>query len=171
MCPKDALTDLAPMHNSLGNLYTDLKTTGQGPRTLRTSRADVEKAGNRFQAGVVRSNMAVMSAQACGKGRSAVPAAGQSAPRTGLCQGRLARLPAIPGPRGKKRGRHAESHRQHRPGPRGAAKISRNCAGGEGPVAVALPERHSPRTQPRFSHPAQRGDRVQGRPGHALLNR
>jgi tetratricopeptide (TPR) repeat protein len=64
LCPKDALTDLAPMHNQLGNLYDDVGQLDNAREHFERAAQYFEKAGNRFHAGTVRFNMALMYAGA-----------------------------------------------------------------------------------------------------------
>jgi tetratricopeptide (TPR) repeat protein len=60
LCPKDALTDLAPMHHQLGSLYAEFGQIGKAREHYEHAAQYDEKAGNRFGAGETRSNMAVM---------------------------------------------------------------------------------------------------------------
>jgi len=64
LCPQDALTDLAPMHHQLGNLYTQVGNLESARRHYENAAQYFEKAGNRFQAGGTRFNMALMYARA-----------------------------------------------------------------------------------------------------------
>ncbi|MCP4250269.1 MAG: CHAT domain-containing protein [bacterium] len=64
LCPKDVLTDLAPMHGQLGTLYTDVGELDNAREHFEQAAQYFEKAGDRFHAGQTRSNMAVMYALA-----------------------------------------------------------------------------------------------------------
>src|SRR5205085_8887798 len=60
LSPKDALPDLAPIHNSLGNLYADVGQLDKAREHYEQDAQYEEKAGNHFGAGQTRYNMAVM---------------------------------------------------------------------------------------------------------------
>ncbi len=64
LCPKDALTDLAPLHNDLGNLYNAFGQLDSAREYYEQSAQYYEKAGNHFFAGQTRFNMALMYAWA-----------------------------------------------------------------------------------------------------------
>ena len=64
LCLKDALTDLAPMHNQLGILYQDVGQPDSAREHYEHAAHYHEKAGNHFGAGQTRYNMAVMYARA-----------------------------------------------------------------------------------------------------------
>ncbi len=67
LCPKDALTDLAPLHNELGNLYHEVGQLDSAREHFEQSAQYEEKAGNYFGAGQTRFNMALMYARAVGR--------------------------------------------------------------------------------------------------------
>jgi tetratricopeptide (TPR) repeat protein len=60
LCPKDALTDLAPLHTVLGALYAEVGQLDNARDHYEQAAKYYEKAGNRFGAGNTRFNMAVM---------------------------------------------------------------------------------------------------------------
>jgi tetratricopeptide (TPR) repeat protein len=64
LCPKDALTSLAPLHNELGNLYQEVGQLDRARAHYEQSAQYHEKTGNHFRAGQTRFNMAVMYTQA-----------------------------------------------------------------------------------------------------------
>ena len=64
--PKDALTDLAPLHNQLGNLYSDVGQLDNAREHFEQAAQYFEKAGNRLHAGQTRFNMALMYVRAAG---------------------------------------------------------------------------------------------------------
>ncbi len=64
LCPKAALTALAPMHNSLANLYAQFGRLESAREHFEQAAQYFEKARNRFDAGQTRFNMALMYAQA-----------------------------------------------------------------------------------------------------------
>ena len=64
LCPKDALTDLAPIHNQLGNLYVEVGLFDNAREHYELDAQYEEKAGNHFGAGQTRFNMALMYVQA-----------------------------------------------------------------------------------------------------------
>lgn len=64
LCPKDALTDLAPMHNDLAGLYVELGHYDKGREHVEQSVQYYEMTGNHFRAGQTRFNMALMYAWA-----------------------------------------------------------------------------------------------------------
>jgi tetratricopeptide (TPR) repeat protein len=64
LCPRDAIKDLAPMHNSLGNLYADVAQQDQAREHYEQAALYDENAGSQFDAGRTRFNMAVMYIQA-----------------------------------------------------------------------------------------------------------
>ncbi|HJQ68509.1 MAG TPA: CHAT domain-containing protein [Blastocatellia bacterium] len=63
LCPKDALTDLAPKHNSLGNLYSEFGQLDKAREHYEQDAYYEEKSGNHFGAGQTRYNMALMYAK------------------------------------------------------------------------------------------------------------
>jgi tetratricopeptide (TPR) repeat protein len=60
LCPKDALTDLSPIHNQLGLLYSAVGDFERAREHFEKDAQYEEMAGNRFGAGQTRINMAVM---------------------------------------------------------------------------------------------------------------
>ena len=64
LCPKDALTDLAPKHNQLGILYRQIGQLDSAREHYEQGAQYFEKAGDRFQAGSVRFNMSLMYVRA-----------------------------------------------------------------------------------------------------------
>lgn len=64
LCPKDALTDLAPMHNALGSLYSQVGQLDNTREHYEHAAQCFEQTGNHFDAGRVRFNIAIMHAQA-----------------------------------------------------------------------------------------------------------
>ena len=64
LCPKDALTDLAPMHGQLGSLYAEVGQLDSAREHYEQAAQYFEKAGNHLHAGHVRFNMAVMYVRA-----------------------------------------------------------------------------------------------------------
>ncbi|HEV7892873.1 MAG TPA: CHAT domain-containing protein [Pyrinomonadaceae bacterium] len=64
LCPKDALTELGPIHNQLGNLYGDVGQFDSARAHFEQATQYFEKAGDYFHAGMVRFNMAVIYALA-----------------------------------------------------------------------------------------------------------
>lgn len=60
LCPKDALTDLAPIHNQLGNLYQNVGHLDSAREHFEQAAQYFEMTGARFQAGQVRWNIAIM---------------------------------------------------------------------------------------------------------------
>ena len=64
LCPKDALTDLAPMHLQLGNLYQEVGRLDSAREHYEQSAQYEGRAGHYFGAGRTRFNMAVMYARA-----------------------------------------------------------------------------------------------------------
>ncbi len=67
LCPKDALTVLGPIHNSLGNLYLEIGQLDNARKHYELDAQYEEKAGNRFGAGQTRFSMALMYARASEK--------------------------------------------------------------------------------------------------------
>ena len=67
LCPKDALTDLAPMHNALANLYAIDGQTDKAREHFELTAQYIEKSGDHLHAGKTRLNMALMYAQAGGR--------------------------------------------------------------------------------------------------------
>ncbi len=66
LCPKDSLTDLAPMHNQLGVLYAQLGQFDKAREHHELGAQYEEKAGNHFGAGQTRFNMALMYLRVAG---------------------------------------------------------------------------------------------------------
>ncbi len=60
LCPKDALTDLAPRHRQLGNLYQEFGQLDNTREHYERAAQYHEKAGDHFGAGQTRFNMGVM---------------------------------------------------------------------------------------------------------------
>jgi len=60
LCPKDALTDLAPLHSVLATLYTEVGQFDEAREHFEKSAQYDEKASNHFGAGRTRFNMALM---------------------------------------------------------------------------------------------------------------
>lgn len=67
LCPKDALTDLAPIHLQLGILYGEFGQHENARKHWELAAQYSEKTGNRYRAGKARFNMAVMYVQASGR--------------------------------------------------------------------------------------------------------
>ena len=67
LCPEDAFTDLAPIHNGLGNLYQEVGQIDKAREHYEKAAQYFEKAGDRFNAGVTRSNMVLMYLQAAAR--------------------------------------------------------------------------------------------------------
>jgi len=66
LCPKDALTDLAPTHSGLGALYDGGGQLNNARDHYEKALQYYEKAGDRFGAGKTRFNIAVMYVRAAG---------------------------------------------------------------------------------------------------------
>ena len=64
LCPKNALTDLAPLHNNLATLYAEIGQFDVAREHYEQSAQYKEKAGDHFSAGQTRFNMALMYARA-----------------------------------------------------------------------------------------------------------
>ncbi len=64
LCPKDALTSLAPKHNDLASLYAVVGQFDVAREHFEQSAQYYEKAGAHFRAGETRFNMALMYVQA-----------------------------------------------------------------------------------------------------------
>lgn len=64
LCPKDALTDLAPIYGQLGNLYQEVGQLDSAREHYEQGAQYLEKTGDHFQAGAVRFNIALMYARA-----------------------------------------------------------------------------------------------------------
>ncbi len=64
LCPPDALTDLAPQHHQLGNLYSEVGELDNARDHFEQAARYSEKAGDRFGAGQTRYNIALMYARA-----------------------------------------------------------------------------------------------------------
>lgn len=62
--PQDALTDLGPAHNGLGNLYGDIGQQDKAREHYEHAAQYFERAGDHFHAGTVRTNMALMYSRA-----------------------------------------------------------------------------------------------------------
>lgn len=67
MCPKDALTDLAPIHNALGSLCSQVGQLDKARQHFEQAAQYFERSGNHFGAGQTRFNMALMYVRAAGK--------------------------------------------------------------------------------------------------------
>jgi len=64
LCPKDALTVLAPIHGQLGTLYAELRQIEDARDHYEQATQYFEKMGDHLSAGSVRFNIALMYAQA-----------------------------------------------------------------------------------------------------------
>ncbi len=64
LCPMDALTDLAPTHNQLGNLYLEVGQLDDARKHFEQGAQYYGRASAHFNAGETRLNMAVMYANA-----------------------------------------------------------------------------------------------------------
>lgn len=64
LCPNDALSDLAPMHNQLASLYAELGQLESAREHFEKGTLYFERTRDRFNAGRTRFNMALMYAQA-----------------------------------------------------------------------------------------------------------
>jgi len=62
LCPKDAFTDLAPGHNELGSLYAKVGQLDNARQHFEQAAQYAERAGDSFNAGGVRLNIASMYA-------------------------------------------------------------------------------------------------------------
>jgi len=71
LCPPTAIGDLGPMHNQLGNLYDDVGQTERAREHYEKAADYLERSGNRYGAGQVRYNLAVMYRDAAGREESA----------------------------------------------------------------------------------------------------
>src|SRR6185503_8724621 len=60
LCPEDALADLAPQHGQLGNFYSNVGQLDRARDHFEQAAQYFEKADDRFHAGAVRFNMAIM---------------------------------------------------------------------------------------------------------------
>lgn len=67
ICPKGAFADLAPVHNTLANLYTAVGQFESARDHYELDARYEEKVGNHFGAGQTRFNIAVMYARAAGR--------------------------------------------------------------------------------------------------------
>ena len=99
LCPPSAIADLGPMHDQLGNLYTDVGQIEPAREHYERAAQYFEQTGNHYDAGGVRYNLAVMYLQRRRARGCAGPPPRPAAPRRGLRPGQPARLPALPGPR------------------------------------------------------------------------
>ena len=63
LCPKDAFTDLAPIHNGLGALYAEVGQLDNARDHYEQAAQYFEKMGDHLNAGNVRLNIAVMCSQ------------------------------------------------------------------------------------------------------------
>jgi tetratricopeptide (TPR) repeat protein len=64
LCPPTALTALGPIHNQLGVLFAELGQTESARAHFEKTAQYFEQTGNRYHAGTVRHNMAVMYLEA-----------------------------------------------------------------------------------------------------------
>lgn len=64
LCAKDAVTELAPLHSSLGNLYVDVGQLDNARKHYELDAQYEEKVGNPFGAGQTRGNIALMYVRA-----------------------------------------------------------------------------------------------------------
>ncbi|MFZ1218229.1 MAG: CHAT domain-containing protein [Chthoniobacterales bacterium] len=64
LCPKNALTSLAPKHGQLGNLYQEFGELDNARKHYEQAALYFEEADNHFKAGQTRFNMALMYVQA-----------------------------------------------------------------------------------------------------------
>lgn len=64
LCPKDALTELAPAHGQLGTLYSQVGGLDNAREHYEQAAQYFERIGNRFHAGQTRFNMALMYVRA-----------------------------------------------------------------------------------------------------------
>lgn len=60
LCPKHAITDLGPIHNSLGNLYSDFGQTELARKHYEERVQLAEQTGDRYGAGQTRYNLSLM---------------------------------------------------------------------------------------------------------------
>ena len=67
LCPSNAITQLGPMHNQLGNLYDDVGQTEQAHEHYEQCVQLAEQTGDRYLAGQTRYNMAVMYGQSANR--------------------------------------------------------------------------------------------------------
>lgn len=66
LCPKDAVTQLAPMHSALAILYANVGQLDNARKHYELDAKYEEEAGNRFGAGQTRFNIALMYGRAAG---------------------------------------------------------------------------------------------------------
>ena len=67
LCPPTALADLGPIHNELGNLYQEVGQTELAREHYEKRVQLAEQTGDRYNAGGVRFNMALMYRDAAGR--------------------------------------------------------------------------------------------------------
>jgi tetratricopeptide (TPR) repeat protein len=72
LCPPTALADVGPFHNQLGNLYYEVGQTERAREHYEKAALHAEQIGDRYHAGGVRFNMALMYLEAAE--REAAPA-------------------------------------------------------------------------------------------------
>ncbi|MEI7868690.1 MAG: tetratricopeptide repeat protein [Candidatus Methylumidiphilus sp.] len=60
LCPANAITQLGPLHNQLGNLYREVGQTEQAREHYEKGVQLAEQTGDRYRAGTTRYNMALM---------------------------------------------------------------------------------------------------------------
>jgi tetratricopeptide (TPR) repeat protein len=70
LCPASAIADLGPMHNQLGILYAEVGQTDQAREHFEKTTQYHEQAGERYNAGQTRRNMALMYMEAAGREES-----------------------------------------------------------------------------------------------------
>ena len=63
LCPANAITDLGPLHNKLGNLYMNIGQTEPARKHYEQCVQVAEQIGDRYSAGQMRYNMALMYEQ------------------------------------------------------------------------------------------------------------
>ena len=63
VCPEDALTDVAPIHNQLGNLYAEVRQLENARKHFEQAAKLKERIGNHLSAGLTRFNIALMYLQ------------------------------------------------------------------------------------------------------------
>ncbi len=67
LCPASAIADLGPMHNQLGGLYAEFGQMERAREHFEKASEIYEQTGDRYHAGEVRFNMAVMYMVAAGR--------------------------------------------------------------------------------------------------------
>ncbi len=124
LLPEDALKSLAPTHNQLGTLYTQIGQLDnarshyeQAVQFQGTARGSTTRRRNPFQhGGDVSSGSKESTAD--------VPSAHRTPPRTGLCRGCLTRFSTLPRSSRKARDLDQRPHRPHQQSSRGIALVS-----------------------------------------------